>query len=115
MADTVVIPPRDVNRLVYVAIAGARDDAETDLLAGLTSHLLRRQPNATVTTMRNAIDELQAAITANPPAGEYDLAANSALLMSRLLTRAVPALTTPAVNLAARDYPRAFFRSQRAG
>ena len=34
-ADTVVIPPGDVDRLVYVAIAGARDDAETDLLAAL--------------------------------------------------------------------------------
>ena len=81
MADTVVIPPRDVDRLVYVAIAGARDDAETDLLAGLTSHLLRRRPQATVTTLRNAIDELQAAIVAHRPARESDLAANSALLM----------------------------------
>jgi hypothetical protein len=115
MADTVVIPPGDVNRLVYVAIAGARDDAETDLLAGLTSHLLRRRPKATVTTLRNAIDELQAAIAGHRPARESDLAANSALLMSRLLTRAVPALTTPAVKRAARDYTRAFFRSHRAG
>ena len=62
MADTVVIPPGDVDRLVYVAIAGARDDAETDMLAGLASHLLRRQPTAAVTTLRNAIHELQAAI-----------------------------------------------------
>src|SRR4051794_14406756 len=115
MTDTVVIPSGDVNRLVYVAIAGARDDAETDLLAGLTSHLLRRQPTATVTTLRNAINEVQAAIAAHRPARESDLAANSALLMSRLLTRVVPALTTSEVKGAARDYTRAFFRSHRAG
>ena len=66
--DTVVIPPDNVDRLVYVAIAGARDNAETDLLAGLTSHLLRRRPKATVTTLRNAIGELQAAIAAHRPA-----------------------------------------------
>jgi len=37
MGDTVVIPPATQTALVYGAIAGARDDAETDLLSGVTS------------------------------------------------------------------------------
>ena len=112
--SSVVVPAADLDRLVYVAIAGARDDAETDLLAGLTRHVLSGSPKVGC-RLSSAIVELQAAIAAHRPAREADLAVNTALLMSRLLTRAVPALTTPAVKRAARDYTRAFFRSHRAG
>jgi uncharacterized protein (DUF2384 family) len=44
MAETIVtIPAADLDRLVYVAIAEARDDAETELLAGLADRILQRR------------------------------------------------------------------------
>ena len=43
--SSVVVPAAELDRLIYVAIAGARDDAETDLLAGLARHVVERQPD----------------------------------------------------------------------
>ena len=116
MAETIVaVPAAELDRLIYVAIAGARDDAETDLLAGLARYVVERQPEVSAAVLRSAIMELRDAIDAHRPARANDLARNSSLLMSRLLTRVVPVLVTPLVREAARDYTRAFFRSHRAG
>ena len=115
MAETVVIAPADLDRMVYVAIAEARDDAITDLLAGIARHVVERQPDVSAAELDAALVEVREAIAAHRPAREADLARNSALLLSRLLTRVVPALTTPIVRAAARDYTRAFFASHRAG
>ena len=115
MAETVVIAPADLDRMVYVAIAEARDDATTDLLAGIARHVVERQPDISAAELDAAVVEVREAIAAHRPAREADLARNSALLLSRLLTRVVPALTTPIVRAAARDYTRAFFASHRAG
>ena len=45
MAAPVAIPAADLDRAVYVAIAGARDDAATDMLAGVAQQILVRQPD----------------------------------------------------------------------
>jgi hypothetical protein len=48
MAETIVtIPAADLDRLVYVAIAEARNDAQTERLAGLADRILQRRPNVT--------------------------------------------------------------------
>ena len=92
MAETIVtIPAADLDRLVYVAIAESRNDAETELLAGLADRILQRRPNVTPANLTAAIEEFRAAIAANRPARAAELASNTSLLMSRMLTRSVPA------------------------
>ena len=98
MAETVVISSADLDRMVYVAIAEARDNAITDLLAGIARHVVQRRPDVSAAELDAALTEVQDAVTAHRPAREADLARNSALLLSRLLTRVVPALTTPFVR-----------------
>jgi hypothetical protein len=116
VADTIVaVPAADLDRLVYLAVVEARDDAETDLLAGVARHVVDRSPDVSAEVLSAAIVELHDAIAAHRPTRQAELARNSSLLMSRLLTRVVPALSTPLVRDAARDYTRAFFRSHRAG
>ena len=82
--SSVVVPAAELDRLIYVAIAGARDDAETDLLAGLARHVVERQPDVSAAELTSAIVELRDAIVAHRPAREADLARNTSLLMSRL-------------------------------
>ena len=115
MAAPITVPAAQLDRAVYVAAAGARDDAETDILAGVTERIVARRPNISTQQLRNAITELRDAIAANRPTRSDDLARDSALLISRLLPRVVPKLTTPIVRTAARDYTRSFLNSFRRG
>lgn len=116
MADTVVtIPAAELDRLVYVAIAEARDDAETELLAGLADRILAARPDVTPADLTAAIAELQDQVAATRPTRATELSSNTALLMSRMLTRSVPRLVLDQSRLGARDYTRAFFRSHRSG
>jgi hypothetical protein len=116
MAETVVtIPAANLDRLVYVAIAEARNDAETELLAGLADRILQRRPNVTPANLSAAIEELRAAIAATRPVRAAELGSNTSLLMSRMLTRSVLRLTSIRPREGARDYTRAFFRSHRDG
>ena len=115
MLDPVAVPAPDLDRAVYMAVAGAADDAETDILAGVAQQIVARQPNISTQQLRGAIAELRGTILANRPARQIDLARDSALLMSRLLTRVVPRLTKPILRTAARDYTRAFLNSFRRG
>jgi hypothetical protein len=115
MVDPVAVPAPDLDRAVYVAVAGATNDAQTDILAGIAQQIVARQPNISTQQLRDAIAEVRGTIVANRPARQIDLARDSALLMSRLLTRAVPRLTKPILRTAARDYTRAFLNSFRRG
>src|SRR5262249_40123798 len=115
MVDPVAVPALDLDRAVYVAVAGATDDAQTDILAGVAQQIVARQPNISTQQLRGAIAELRDTIVANRPARQIDLARDSVLLMSRLLTRVVPRLTKPILRTAARDYTRAFLNSFRRG
>ena len=115
MADPITIPAADVDRAVYVAVAGARDNAVADIMAGVAQQIVVQRPNVSAAQLRDAITELRNVIEANRPARQADLARDSALLMSRLLTRVVPALTSPMLRAAARDYTRAFLNSHRRG
>ena len=82
MAETIVtIPAADLDRLVYIAIAEARDDAETELLAGLADRILQRRPNITPANLTASIEQFRAAIAANSPcpgrgAGEQHVVAD---------------------------------------
>jgi hypothetical protein len=115
MADPIAIPAADLDRLVYVAVAGARDDAETDILAGVAQRIVAQRPDVSAAQLRGAITELRDAIAANRPARHADLARDSALLMSRLLTRVIPTLTGSVLRDGAREYTRAFLNSYRRG
>ena len=75
MAETIVtIPAAELDRLVYVAIAEARNDAETELLAGLADRILQRRPNVAPANLTAAIDELRDAIATTRPARAAELA-----------------------------------------
>ena len=116
MAETIVtIPAADLDRLVYVAIAEARNDAEIELLAGLADRILQRRPNVAPANLAAAIEQFRAVIATTRPARAAELAPNTSLLMSRMLTRSVPGLTSTVSREGARDYTRAFFRSHRDG
>ena len=115
MPDSLTVSAVELDRTVYVAVAGARDDAATDILAGVAQHIVAQRPNISTPQLRNAITELRDTIAANRPARADDLARDSALLISRLLTRVVPKLTNPVLRTAARDYTRAFLNSFRLG
>lgn len=114
-ADRVTVSAIVLNRAVYMAIAGARDDAETDILAGVVHHIALQNARITTRRLSAAIGELRDALAAGRPARQADLAGDSALLMSRLLTRVVPALVNPILRAAARDYTRGFLNSYRRG
>ena len=116
MAETIVtIPAAELDRLVYVAIAEARNDAETELLAGLADRILQARPNIAPANLTAAIAELQEQIAATRPTRATELGSNTSLLMSRMLTRSVPRLTLVQSRTGARDYTRTFFRSHRSG
>lgn len=115
MADPITVTSADVDRLVYVAIAGARNDARTDILAGIAQQIVVQHPDVSTAELRGAITELYEALVANRPARENDIARDSALLMRRLLTRVIPKLTSPILRAAGRDYTRAFLNSYRRG
>ena len=67
MAETIVtIPAAELDRLVYVAIAEARNDAETELLAGLADRILQARPNIAPGNLTAAIAELQEQILKMP-------------------------------------------------
>jgi hypothetical protein len=113
LTDPIAVPAAYLDRAVYVAVAGARDDAETDILAGVAQQIVVQRPNVSTAQLRDAIIELRDAIAAKRPARQADFARDSALLISRLLTRVVPGLTSPILRTAARHYTRAFLNSYR--
>jgi tetratricopeptide (TPR) repeat protein len=115
MADPITVPKAELDRAAYVAVAGARVDAETDILAGIAQQIVVQRPRVTTAHLRDAIVELRDTIVANRPARQAELSSDSALLMSRLLTRVVPKLTNPVLKAAARAYTRAFLNSYRRG
>jgi hypothetical protein len=115
LTDPIAVPAADLDRAVYVAVAGTRDAAETDILAGVAQQVVIQRPTVSTAQLSDAIIELRDTIAAKRPARQADLARDSALLMSRLLTRVVPVLTNPILRAAAREYTRAFLNSYRRG
>lgn len=115
IANPVEVPAAELDRAVYVAVAGAADSAETDILAGVAEQIVTRQPNISTSLLLAAIVELHDAVAANRPSRESSQARDSALLMTRLLARVVPHLTNALLRTAARDYTRAFLNSFRRG
>jgi hypothetical protein len=109
MADAIAIPTDDLDRAAHVAAAGARDDAEADILAAVAHHIVLQHPSVSTAQLHDAISELHAAIGFDRPARQVDLA------MNRLLTRVNPVLTSPVLRVATGDYTRAFFESHRRG
>ena len=67
MSEPFTLSAGKVNEAVYVAVATAREDPETDILAGITCHMLLEHGGLATQEIRAAIGELQAAIAANRP------------------------------------------------
>jgi hypothetical protein len=67
------VPAAELNRLIYVAIAGAQDDAEVDLLAGLARCAVERHPDVSAAVLQSAIVELREAIVAHARLGRMNL------------------------------------------
>ena len=113
MSEPIIVPAAKLNQAVYIAVAIAREDLETDILAGVTCHMLLEHGGLSTQEIRAAIDELQQAITAQRPDPRFDLSPNASIAISRILSRVVPALTTPVLRDGARRYTRAFLSSHR--
>jgi hypothetical protein len=65
---TVVLSAAELDRLVYVAIAVAADDAENDLIAGLVRRVVERNPDGSAAVLSGAIVEIRDAVVAHRPA-----------------------------------------------
>src|SRR5262245_53993537 len=115
MADPISVSAADLDRTVYAAIAGAKDNADTDILAGIAERIVARRPDVSTAELSGAIVEVRDALGARRPARLPEFTSDSALLMTLLLTRAVPALTGVVAREGARDFTRAFFDSHRRG
>lgn len=115
MTAPIAVSAKELQRTVYVAVAGARDDAETDILAGMTVSIVAQRPDISTDELSNAVAALRDTLAANRPERVADFVRDSVLLMVRLLTRVVPHLTSPTLRSAARDYTRSFLGSFRRG
>ena len=116
VAETIVtVPAAELDRLIYVAIAGAQDDAETDLLAGLARSVVDRHPDVSAAVLRSAIVELRDAIV-DAPAGPGERTCAEQLVADEPAAHpGRPRADHAAGAGGGRDYTRAFFRSHRAG
>lgn len=114
MADDIAIPT-DLNRATHVAGTGTRDDAEADNLPDVVHHVVLQHPSVSTAQLHDAISELHGAIGVNRPARQADLARDSSLLMTRLLTRVNSVLKSPVLRIDTGDYARAFLESHRRG
>jgi hypothetical protein len=115
MADAIAIPTADLNRATHVAGAGKRGDAEPDDLRDVAHHIVLQHPSVSTAQLQHAISELHGAIGVNCPTRQAEFARDSSLLMTRLLTRVNPVLTSPVLRVATRDYTPAFLESHRRG
>ncbi|MGH3896648.1 MAG: hypothetical protein ACRDTA_00050 [Pseudonocardiaceae bacterium] len=82
MVATVTLPKRDVDREVYLAVA-ADSSPETNVLAGITHHLLLLRPNMGATRLKQLAETVAAAIAKHRPDLARDLSPNDAFRMSR--------------------------------
>lgn len=104
-----------VNEAIYVALATAKGDIATDIVAGITGEMLSAHPNLSANAIRAAVTELDGAVAANRPDPASDISPNDAIRMSRVLARVVPALTRPELRDGARRYTQLFMRGCRRG
>ena len=44
LAEPINLPAAEVNEAVYLAVAAAKNDAGTDILAGVTYHIVQAHP-----------------------------------------------------------------------
>lgn len=96
-------------------MAAANDDADADILAGVTYNIALEHPEASAQQILLALADLRDTIAAHRPDPRTAQPSNSSVLMSRILTRAVPALSTPLARDGARAFTRAFLDSHRRG